>query len=108
QTVTMRTLNLNAGGRFWGLPQRVDGEVECSPDAPAACDCNRQDWAVLLRLKPQAQLAQLGPVAPPSFMPSAVPQQACCVNCVVGSGVPRCPAPGTTRPQLVELPRDSD
>lgn len=107
QAVTMRALNLNAGGQFWGLPQRAVGDAECSPDAPAACDFNRQDWAVLLKLKPQAQLAELGPVAPPSFMPSQ-PQQACCVNCVVGSGVPRCPAPGTTRPQLVELPRDSD
>ena len=108
QTVTLRTLNLNAGGRFWGLPQRTEGEPECSPDAPAACDFNRQDWAVLLKLKPQAQLAQLGPVAPPSFLPSAVPQQACCVNCVVGSGIPRCASPGTTPRQPSGLPQDSD
>lgn len=108
QTVTMRTINLNAGGRFWDLPQRTEGDMECSPDAPAACDLNRQDWAVLLKLKPQAQLAQLGPVAPPSFLPSSMPQQACCVNCVVGSGIPRCPSPGTTRPQPMGLPEDSD
>lgn len=108
QTVTMRTLNLNAGGRFWGLPQRGEGDVECSPDTPATCDFNRQDWAALLKLKPQAQLAQLGPVSPPSFLPSAAPQQACCVNCVVGSGIPRCPSPGTAIPRPAEQPQDSD
>ncbi|HWS78179.1 MAG TPA: DUF2272 domain-containing protein [Thermomonas sp.] len=108
QAVTMRVLNLNAGGRFWGLPQRIEGAPECSPDALAACDFNRQDWAVLLKLKPQAQLAQLGPVAPPSFLPASTPQQACCVNCVVGSGVPRCPAPGTASPQPPGLQQDAD
>ncbi len=92
QAVTMRVLNLNSNGRIWGLPQRSDGEVECSPDTPAACNFNRQDWAALLQLKPQAELAALGPVGPPSFLPDAdaTPRQACCVNCVVGSGVPRC------------------
>lgn len=109
QAVTMRMLNLNAGGRFWGLPRRTEGDVECSPDTLAACDFNRQDWAVLLKLKPQAQLAQLGPVQPPAFIPNPVPQQACCVNCVVGSGVPRCPAPGTApQPQPWGLPQDAD
>lgn len=106
QTVTLRTLNLNATGRLWGLPQRTEGDLECSPDAPTACDLNRQDWAVLLKLKPQAQLAQLGPVQAPSILPRALPQQACCVNCVVGSGIPRCPSPGTT--QASGLPQDSD
>ena len=108
QAVTMRVLNLNAGGRFWGLQRRVEGEVACSPDTQAACDFNRQDWAVLLKLKPQEQLAQLGPVSPPAFMPSPVQQQACCVNCVVGSGVPRCPAAGTAQPQPWGLPQDAD
>lgn len=108
QAVTMRLLNLNAGGRFWNLPRRTDGDVECSPDTQSACDFNRQDWAVLLKLKPQEELAQLGPVQPPSFLPSSVQPQACCVNCVVGSGVPRCPAAGEAKPQPWGLPQDSE
>lgn len=108
QAVTMRMFNLNAAGRFWGLQRRSEGDVECSPDALSACDFNRQDWAVLLKLKPQEQLAQLGSVAPPSFLPSAAPQQVCCVNCVVGSGVPRCASPGTSQPQPAGPPQDSD
>jgi len=108
QAVTMRMLNLNAAGHFWGLPRRTDGAPECSPDAAAACDFNRQDWAVLLKLKPQAQLAQLGPVQPPSFMPATPPQQVCCVNCVVGSGVPRCPAAGAAIPKQDEPPTDAE
>ena len=104
----MRVLNLNAAGRFWGLPRRTEGGVECSPDTVAACDFNRQDWAVLLKLKPQAQLAQLGPVQPPARMPvpaATPPRQDCCVNCVVGSGVPRCPAEGEPNPQPWGLPQ---
>lgn len=110
QAVTMRVLNLNAAGHFWGLPRRGDGDVECSPDTASACDANRQDWAALLKLKPMQQLAQLGPVAPPAFLPRMpqVPGQTCCVNCVVGSGVPRCPAPGATKPQPWGLPQDSE
>lgn len=109
QAVTMRVLNLNATGHFWGLPRRGEGDVQCSPDTPAACDANRQDWAVLLKLKPQAQLAQLGPVAPPAFLPKMPQGQTCCVNCVLGSGVPRCPAPGEAKPQQPwGLPQDSE
>ena len=107
QAVTLRVLALNTGGRFWNLPRRVEGELECSPDTPTACNFNRQDWAALLKLKPQAQLAQLGPVAPPSFMPRSTPQQVCCVNCVVGSGVPRCPVPGAQTQQR-ELQSDAE
>ena len=51
-------------------------------------------WAVLLKLKSQAELALIGPVQPPTYMPNQAVPQTCCVNCVVGSGVPRCPAPG--------------
>ena len=105
QAVTMRVLALNAAGRFWNLPRRTDGDVDCSPDTVAACDFNRQDWAALLRLKPQAELARLGPVAPPSFLPPAAAPQACCVNCVVGGGVPRCPASGLPPPAA---PPDED
>ena len=110
QAVTMRVLNLNATGHFWGLPRRGDGDVECSPDTASACDANRQDWAALLKLKPQAQLAQLGSVAPPSFLPR-MPQAAgptCCVNCVLGSGVPRCPAQGEAPLQTLGLPTDAE
>ena len=89
------------------LQTRGEGDIECSPDTPAACDGNRQDWAVLLKLKPQAQLARIGPVTPPSFLPRMPQGQqgpTCCVNCVLGSGVPRCPAPGEAKPQQPWLP----
>jgi len=97
--VTMRMLPLTPGGQLADLPMRAPGAPDCSPDAPTACDANRQDWAVLLQLKPAAQLARLP--APPMLVPSgsAQPQASpqCCVNCVVGSGIPRCPA-GTPAP----------
>ena len=113
QAVTMRMLNLNAAGHFWGLQRRSEDGVECSPDSPGACDFNRQDWAVLLKLKPQEQLAQLGPVQPPSLrpLPEAAPLQPdCCVNCVLGASVPRCPAEGEAKPQPQPwgLPQDAD
>lgn len=95
QAVTMRMLNLNGAGRFWGLQQRLDGDPECSPDLPGACDFNRQDWAALLKLKSQEELARLGPVAPPVLAPADPTPQTCCVNCVLGSDVPRCGAAGS-------------
>ncbi len=100
--VTMRMLRLTPGGQFAELPQRALSDAECSPDLPAACNASRQDWAVLLQLKPAQQLAQLAPpmpMAPPMIaQPMQQPsQQQCCVECVVGSGVPRCPA-GTPAP----------
>jgi hypothetical protein len=97
QGVTMRLLPLNRNGEFWSLPQRIDGGSPCSPDNVKACNLNRQDWAVLLKLKPAAALAQLPRPAPPatSIMPRSPPPQRCCINCVVGSGVPRCPQDGT-------------
>ncbi|MGV8921924.1 MAG: DUF2272 domain-containing protein [Thermomonas sp.] len=97
QAVTMRVLNVNATGRFWNLPMRSQGDVSCSPDAPAACNFNRQDWAVLLKLKPQAQLALMPParMLPPPRVP--VGQPTCCVRCVLGAvpEIPRCPVDGT-------------
>ena len=108
QAVTMRMFNLNATGRFWGLQRRSEGDPECSPDALSACDFNRQDWAVLLKLKSQEQLARLGPVQPPVLLPSATPPAGCCVQCVLGSGVPRCPPTGSLPPQPVPLPSDAD
>lgn len=97
QGVTMRLLPLNRNGEFWSLPQRVDGGSPCSPDNAEACNFNRQDWAVLLKLKSPAALAQLPGAAPPatSIMPRAPSAPTCCINCVVGSGVPRCPQEGT-------------
>jgi hypothetical protein len=41
----------------------------------------------------------LGSVEPPSFLPSAPVAPTCCVNCVLGSGVPRCAAPGQAAPE---------
>lgn len=103
QAVTLRLLPLNRKGLFWNLPLRTGTDGACSPDHPAECNLDRQDWAVLLKLRPAAELATLGidaPVpdaeaAPDSEQPAAPAAPRCCVNCVVGSGVPRCPAPST-------------
>jgi hypothetical protein len=96
QGVTMRLLDINRTGRFWGLPQRSSVDPPCSPDNESSCNFNRQDWAVLLELKPSAALAALLP-SEPTFSPQrAPPTSQCCVNCVVGADppVPRCPDPG--------------
>jgi hypothetical protein len=96
QAVTMRILNLNAAGRFWNLPMRSQGDVACSPDAPASCNFNRQDWAVLLKLKPQAQLASMGPARVLAAPRTPAGQPTCCVRCVLGAvpEIPRCPVDG--------------
>ena len=102
QAVTMRMLPLNRNGEFWGgLPLRIGDGTLCAPDNAAACNMNRQDWAAILRLKSPAELAKLPGYLPPAQdAPEASPEkQECCVNCVVGSGVPRCPAAG---PQATE------
>ncbi|MFD0738176.1 DUF2272 domain-containing protein [Lysobacter koreensis] len=94
QAVTMRLLPLNRGGLFWSLPRRAEVDPDCSPDTAAACNLSRQDWAVLLKLKPAQGLAGLAPPLP--ILSSRVQAQpACCVNCVVGAvpPVPRCPKP---------------
>lgn len=93
QGVTMRLLPLNRNGEFWGgLPLRIGNGTLCAPDNEAACSMNRQDWAALLRLKPQAELAKLPGALPPApEAPESPEGQKCCVHCVVGSGVPRCP-----------------
>lgn len=105
QAVTLRILPTNAEHRLWNLPVRTAGDLPCSPDLPRACDFNRQDWVAALVLRPQEELATLGPVMPlaPAAEPPAAP--ACCVNCVLGSGIPRCPLPGQPEPQrLPEAP----
>lgn len=58
--VTMRLMALDADGRFAALPARAPAGIECSPDAQAACNANGQDWAVLLQLRGDAELAALG------------------------------------------------
>jgi len=95
QGVTMRLLRVNRNGNFWSLPQRIGADPQCSPDSESSCNFNRQDWAVLLKLKSPSALAQIPrrandalPLTPMTPMqPNA---QQCCINCVVGSGIPRC------------------
>ena len=87
QGVTMRILPINRSGQFWSLPQRISSTA-CTPDNVEACSFNRQDWVALLKLR-------VGDQAAPPWIPStpmmSTPRQDCCVNCVVGSGIPRCP-----------------
>lgn len=99
QAVTLRMLRLAPNGYFANLPMRTNSDPPCTPDSPAGCNSNRQDWAMLLKLRPAAELAKLPPpyVPPASQVVPSTPSQQCCVNCVVGSGIPRCPA-GRTSP----------
>ena len=53
QAVTLRMLRLDAQGRLADLPQRGASDRRCSPDAPAQCNLNRQDWVALLKLTAQ-------------------------------------------------------
>jgi hypothetical protein len=108
QAVMLRMLRLAPNGYFADLPMRTPGDPPCTPDSPAGCDSNRQDWAVLLKLRPAVELATLPPpyVPPASQVLPSAPAQQCCVNCVVGSGIPRCPA-GTSPPQS-QLPPSPD
>ena len=85
QSVTLRMLGLNRSGRFWNLPRGSD--IGCSPGNQAVCNFNRHDWVVLLKLKPSLQAV---PVTPIPGQP--VEHGKCCVQCVVGAGIPRCPA----------------
>jgi hypothetical protein len=96
QGVTMRLLHVNRTGHFWGLPRRSAIDPACSPDSEASCDFNRQDWAVLLKLKAPAVLAQLPHAAPaPALPPTEPTRTSCCVYCVLGADppVPRCVTP---------------
>lgn len=99
QAVTLRMLRLAPNGYFDNLPTRTASDPPCTPDQPDNCDSNRSSWAVMLKLRPAAELATLPPpYVPPAsqVLPGAAPQQ-CCVSCVVGSGIPRCPV-GNTSP----------
>lgn len=96
QGATMRLMTVNRNNQFWPLPLRSETQVECSPDTASACDMNKLDWAVLLKLKPEASLAQLAPPMPlfaPQQAPASAEPSGCCVQCVLGSSVPRCPNP---------------
>ena len=84
QGVTMRILPVNRTGRFWNLPRQRD------MGNPKACSFNNQYWVALLKLKPG--LPMRAPPATPTWQ-QAVPDRRCCVHCVVGSGIPRCPSP---------------
>ena len=57
QAVTLRMLRLDAQGRFANLPLRDASDPPCSPDAPAQCNLNRQDWVALLKLNFEATQA---------------------------------------------------
>ncbi len=92
QSVTLRMLPVNRAGRFWNLPYARG--TACSPANPKACSFNAQNWAALLKLKPGLQM--LSP--PPEAWQQRPQQQQCCMHCVVGSGVPRCPNPASGVP----------
>lgn len=105
--VTMRKLKLDVQGRAV-LPRPVsmsyeDGESgsygsSCSPANEAACDFNRQNWAVLLKLKPTMAYPTQAtgvPAAPRSITPQgALPQTV----------VPRPVVPPGTQTPLVTPP----
>lgn len=123
-SVTMRRLRLNAGDRFDNLPMRLASDPDCTPESAYACDLNRQDWSVLLQLRPAEELAGLRPALPmpPAYsqppasgggtlqwgapagqpvVPAAgvapqVQPARCCNHCDPEVGLPRCPVrPGT-------------
>ncbi len=108
-SVTMRELPLSPGGRFAHLPMRSAGDPECTPESRHVCDLNRQDWSVLLQLRPDSELAALRPAMPaqigdsrPGRYPAApaagqpgaaAPERPrCCNHCDPEVGLPRCPA----------------
>lgn len=94
QAVTLRLLKLDANGYFSGLPMRGADDAECSPDAPVACDANRQNWAVMLKLKPADELVRLAP--PPMPMPSQPQAPERCVT--TASGIRVCSANASEPP----------
>lgn len=93
QTVTLRMLKLDANGYFSGLPMREANDAECSPDLPAFCNANRQDWAVMLKLKPAAELALLAP--PPGPLPSQPQAPERCVTTASGMRICSTSAPAS-------------
>jgi hypothetical protein len=98
QGVTMRLVPINRNGLPWNLPRGTGANTACWPSNPNGCSFNRHDWAALLKLRPDAELATLPGAMPIPYSPAVAPQPSrqCCVNCVVGSGIPRCPNPNAT------------
>ena len=103
QAVTLRQLKLDANGYFSGLPMRGANDAECTPDALFACDANRQNWAVMLKLKPADELARLAPPPMPTPAQPQAPER--CVTmadgirvCSVSDPEPPSAAPTDTIP----------
>lgn len=100
--VTMRMLPLDVSGRLSGLAMRGMDDPECAPDQAGACDMNRQDWAVLLQLRPEAELVALRtpPLPPAGVLPPAdSPEQTmCCSDCLSDGDVPRCDVESASQP----------
>lgn len=71
------------------------GAAACRPGDPAACNFNHRDWAVLLRLKPQAQLGGYFRVAT-SPTPPAPSTQASAATAPAATPVPSATAAPTT------------
>ncbi len=74
--VVMRQLPLERDGRLARATASGVADAGCGPGLPGACDFNRRDWAVLLKLKPQAQLGLPGVLEQPPHgvtVPSADP-----------------------------------
>ncbi len=97
QGVTMRLLAVTPDGMLAGLPQRIGSTPACSPDNPTACNLNRQDWAVLLKLKSLSPLAA-ATRAVPDPVPAAPGQNACCLRCSVARDLPLPPCPDPEEP----------
>ena len=110
--VTMRKLKLDVQGRVV-LPRPVsmsgyeDGDsggysAACSPSNEAACDFNRQNWAVLLKLKPGANYPTTAtgspaPQSPPAW-PAPAPAQPAPVQPAPAQPAPAQPAPAQPAP----------
>lgn len=103
QAVTLRMLPLDPRGYLSTLPMRTLPDPLCSPNAPANCNANRQDWAVMLKLKPAAELARLPPPPPPVGAPAPQTPGRCVTMasgiqvCSGGASAPS-PAPAQTIP----------
>ncbi|MBP3985394.1 DUF2272 domain-containing protein [Pseudoxanthomonas helianthi] len=96
-TVTLRALKLDARGYLSGLPMRTLADPVCSPNAPANCNANRQDWAVLLKLKPPAELARL----PQPPRPIGAPTPLAPTHCAAVAGGMQVCSSGASAPQPV-------
>ncbi|MBD7920354.1 DUF2272 domain-containing protein [Xanthomonas bonasiae] len=110
--VTMRKLPLDRAGRLQleaPLAQDQAGDdgagLECTPGREELCDFNRQDWAALLRLQPQAQLQPpvtpgvvpaVDPAAPPATAPMVPPPAS--GTAPAAPAVPTAPSPAAATP----------